>query len=530
MKTFFISLASLCTLFALLVLPAAASAQLTVPQGGTGSTTLSGILYGIPANLRVQTLKIGSCLSFSGGTLAFNCSIASSTLLGDANTFSGVDKFTNSSSNFSGTWQTFSPSHFLTSLAGAASSTLLGDANTFSGINSFTNSSSNFAGTWQTFAPSHFLSSTGGDWTGTWQTFSPSHFLTSLAGAASSTLLGDTNTWAGFDTFSHTITGSISGNAATASKLAAAVTLNGVSFDGSGNITLQAASSSLLGDSNTFSGNDTFSNSVTATAGCAGCTDILLNGGINLTHARYVEATTTQPAANTFTTVYTAPVGKRALVYQFLAYNSSGGSVGYKIFYLHGGIEYAMTPTSTIATNTQTGLPFTIILEPGEEIDAMQTVSTGGLRVDAIEYDAAVPLYSAKVFSAAAHATTTLYTVPAGKTAICLGLSPFTIGSDYAAATGTCNVWSDNYGNASALTGTYILAQSGQTDFNSTSGSNWVGSAQSSLAAGQSTRSNSLWGGLSSGYNVFMAGESLKFMLNTAMPTQGMQWVNVMEH
>ncbi|MGD0328642.1 MAG: immunoglobulin-like domain-containing protein [Minisyncoccia bacterium] len=44
----------------------------------------------------------------------------------------------------------------LTSLAGAASSTLLSDANTFSGINNFTNSSSNFSGTWQTFAPSHF--------------------------------------------------------------------------------------------------------------------------------------------------------------------------------------------------------------------------------------------------------------------------------------------------------------------------------------------------------------------------------------
>ena len=38
--------------------------------------------------------------------------IASSTLLDDNNTFSGIDSFTNSSGNFGGTWQTYSPSHF----------------------------------------------------------------------------------------------------------------------------------------------------------------------------------------------------------------------------------------------------------------------------------------------------------------------------------------------------------------------------------------------------------------------------------
>ena len=46
---------------------------------------------------------------------------------------------------------------YLTSLAGAASSTLLSDNNTFSGVDLFTNALSNFAGTWQGFSPSHFL-------------------------------------------------------------------------------------------------------------------------------------------------------------------------------------------------------------------------------------------------------------------------------------------------------------------------------------------------------------------------------------
>jgi hypothetical protein len=45
---------------------------------------------------------------------------------------------------------------YLTSLSGAASSTLLGDNNAFSGVNKFTNASSDFSGTWQTFSPSHF--------------------------------------------------------------------------------------------------------------------------------------------------------------------------------------------------------------------------------------------------------------------------------------------------------------------------------------------------------------------------------------
>ena len=41
---------------------------------------------------------------------------ASSTLLSDSNTFTGVDNFTNASSDFSGTWQTYTPAYFQTAL------------------------------------------------------------------------------------------------------------------------------------------------------------------------------------------------------------------------------------------------------------------------------------------------------------------------------------------------------------------------------------------------------------------------------
>ena len=54
----------------------------------------------------------GGCFAVNGTCIG--ASSASTTLLGDNNAFSGVDNFTNASSNFAGTWQTLSPSHFQT--------------------------------------------------------------------------------------------------------------------------------------------------------------------------------------------------------------------------------------------------------------------------------------------------------------------------------------------------------------------------------------------------------------------------------
>lgn len=66
------------------------------------------------------------------------------------------------------------------------------------------------------------------------------------------------NTWGGTQTFSNTIAGSINGNAGTATALQNARTINGVSFNGTQNITVTAASSTLLADSNLFSGSAVF--------------------------------------------------------------------------------------------------------------------------------------------------------------------------------------------------------------------------------------------------------------------------------
>ncbi len=100
-----------------LLMPVMAFGQMNTFQGGTGTTSPFGILYG-DSSIRLKTVKIGSNLTFSAGTLSATDNTASSTLLTDNNTFSGVNLFTNALSNFSGTWQTFAPSHFQTALSG----------------------------------------------------------------------------------------------------------------------------------------------------------------------------------------------------------------------------------------------------------------------------------------------------------------------------------------------------------------------------------------------------------------------------
>ena len=66
----------------------------------------------LAATTSVKSITTLPSLSLPYSQLTGTPTIASSTLLGDNNTFSGINSFTNSSSNFGGTWQTYSPSHF----------------------------------------------------------------------------------------------------------------------------------------------------------------------------------------------------------------------------------------------------------------------------------------------------------------------------------------------------------------------------------------------------------------------------------
>lgn len=97
--------------------------------------------------------------------------------------------------------------------------------------------------------------------------------------AASSTLLGDNNRFTGTNSFANTITGSITGNAGTATKLQTARNINSVLFDGSSDITITAASSTLLGDNNRFTGTNSFANTITGSiSGNAGTASTLATG------------------------------------------------------------------------------------------------------------------------------------------------------------------------------------------------------------------------------------------------------------
>lgn len=78
-----------------------------------------------------------------------------------------------------------------------------------------------------------------------------------LFGNASTTLLSGTTAW--FSTFIGNLTGNVTGNASTATALQTARNINGTAFDGTQDITITAASSTLLSSSNTWSALQRFS-------------------------------------------------------------------------------------------------------------------------------------------------------------------------------------------------------------------------------------------------------------------------------
>jgi hypothetical protein len=190
-----------------------AAAYTAFLSGQVGTSPTNGFV--LQTNGSVSTWVATSSLGISGG------SSASTTLLTDNNTFSGINSFTNALSNWAGTWAGHAVSYFqvagnyltanaiatstgetagnlaywtstngtpallgkvatttancsgtascsqftvigsspvtITGAGTSASTTLLTDNNTFSGTNVFSNAASTFAGTWQTYSPSHFF-------------------------------------------------------------------------------------------------------------------------------------------------------------------------------------------------------------------------------------------------------------------------------------------------------------------------------------------------------------------------------------
>jgi hypothetical protein len=118
--------------------------------------------------------------------------------------------------------------------------------------------------------------------------------------------------------------------------------------------------------------------------------------------------------------VYTAPAGKRAFIYNLRVFNSGGSLSRATTFFKSGGNYYQVAAIQSF--NATTGgylLSYPLILEPGESI-AVQANNTG-LNVwgDIIQYDSTTGPKMVSVL-ALANGNNTIYTVPAGKTAMIL--------------------------------------------------------------------------------------------------------------
>ena len=201
------------------------SGVLAVSRGGTGLNTVAAgaLLYGNGTNALATTTSgtNGQILALLNGVptwtasttygagLSYNSGTVSLDTTGNwAGTLSGLSASQIIGMGFS----TTSASYFL-GQTGAASSTLLADNNMWSGNNVFNglsanNLSLNLASTLlKTDASGHVVPAVAG-----------TDYLTSLSGAASSTLLADSNTWSGNNAF----TGHTSLDQATSTSLAIA--------------------------------------------------------------------------------------------------------------------------------------------------------------------------------------------------------------------------------------------------------------------------------------------------------------------
>lgn len=186
-----------------------------------------------------------------------------------------------------------------------------------------------------------------------------------------------------------------------------------------------ASSTSLFNGTSTLADPNTGFIEFPQNGGCVGCTDLSLPGGINLRNAKFVNATTSNPAANVMQDVYTAPAGRRAYVENM--YVSNGASVNVQAFLKTGGNYYSVTGTSSVGATVSAGSITgpDIVLEPGDSISVLYSVQsvlvTSWLHI--IEFDSNTPFFSAKLLNPTA-ATTTLYTAPNGVTSEIMANNP----------------------------------------------------------------------------------------------------------
>lgn len=119
-------------------------------------------------------------------------------------------------------------------------------------------------------------------------------------------------------------------------------------------------------------------------------------------------------------TLYTVPANKRALLFSYKVFNPSAGSITYYAELYVGGSYYRLEAGGTITTGAENNsvLAAPLVLEAGD-VFSYNTATTAGLNVvwACIEFDDTCKLKSPRLLGVAS-GDQTLYTVPAGKTAM----------------------------------------------------------------------------------------------------------------
>lgn len=152
------------------------------------------------------------------------------------------------------------------------------------------------------------------------------------------------------------------------------------------------------------------------------------DGGLNLTGFKFISAFQKGIAIGT-TDLYTAPAGKRAIVFPCYGANCNTTAVNVQMtpkiksggnYYAMGQSSINITQGAAITTPNKNG---TFILEPGESASvtvATSAVNTFGYSI--IEFDSTVSLKTSRVTAIAA-ANNTIYTCPANTLAFVLDIN-----------------------------------------------------------------------------------------------------------
>lgn len=239
--------------------------------------------------------------------------------------------------------------------------------------------------------------------------------------------------------------------------------------------------------------------------GCDGCTDIVLPGGINLKAAQYKMATSSGNLATgngIFNDIYTAPTGRRAMITGWTIAGSANAVSGHV---KSGGSYYRVTATSTIISTSQAQATTVFVLEPGESFSLFASATGMTAWVSLIEYAASVPVYSSKLLDPGA-GTTTLYTVPSGKSA-------YLLSSDFATLNSTAVLNHTNWSGAT-VSASWSIAPKGAGPIGIAPTANLTNGSRSSRA-----------------FTIPMFNSTDAVVVNLSAGTAGqMMWVTVVEN